>query len=290
MWLKICDEGYFTMMASIEYIILVGSCICFLCFLGYMVFDKISKFQKYSSGMLNFVFGLYILLVIVLILLFAIFSKDYTGCQCAVINNVVFDNKMTKGKIKDIKYNKVFIIGDSRMELIENDKKNIDIPINFSFIAKSNTRINWFESVALKKIEEELKNIDDDYQYHVVINMGVNDLQEDIVISERVSRYFDDYVKLVKKYPKVKFYILSVNPINDDKLNISQPYNIRTTTGVEKFNNLLIEKINNEDRDNLVYCDSYHFIYFMTTDGIHYKTETNKKILKFLTNKCIDYK
>ena len=129
------------------------------------------------------------------------------------------DRTFRKAPIKDIVFNKVIIIGDSRMEYINNRGKNIDIPINFNFIALGGTKINWFENEALIKLEEKLDNMDKNYKYHVVINMGVNDLNDKNEAVEHADEYFSLFYDLVSKYDDVNFYILSVNPINDKIIN-----------------------------------------------------------------------
>lgn len=296
MLLRICDESAINTINALEGVTLVCFFMFLLCFLIYIIFDR-KKFLKRYSGILIkrlYVLSLIFIILFVLLVIF-IFKKGNNdeGCQCiSSLNfNLLPENNVFFAKqIKDITKNKVIIVGDSRMELIVNDANKLDIPINFTFIAKSGAAVKWFETDALVKLRKVLDDIDTDYQYHVVINMGVNDLQENIVINERVVKYFEDYLGLVERYPKVKFYILSVNPINDKKLNISQPYNIRTTKSIEEFNNLLINKINFENNENLIYCDSYNDIYFRTTDGIHYKEETNKEILEYIANKCLNYK
>ena len=39
----------------------------------------------------------------------------------------------------------------------------------------------------------------------------------------------------------------------------------------------------------MYYCDAYHDLDFDTDDGLHYTRETNKKIIKYITDDCIKY-
>ena len=81
-----------------------------------------------------------------------------------------------KSNIKDITYNRVILIGDSRMENILKRKGSIDIPANFKIIAKGGAHIKWFKDEALPYLKELLDSKNSKYKYHVVINQGVNDL------------------------------------------------------------------------------------------------------------------
>ena len=82
------------------------------------------------------------------------------------------------------------------MEYIKDRGDSIDIPSNFNFIALSGTRINWFANDAMNELEKKLKNMDHRYKYHVVINMGVNDLNDLIPSENHAKEYFSLFYDL----------------------------------------------------------------------------------------------
>lgn len=189
-----------------------------------------------------------------------------------------------KNEIKDITMNRVVVIGDSRMEYIEEDS-TIDIPANMSFIAKSAMKISWFEETAIPLLEEKILN-NKEYTYHVVINMGVNDLN-DTTDSEKIAKlYFKLYQRLSNKYNDTKFYILSINPVDDTIINKYWDDNIRSNVTINTTNKLLKKFSTNS---NIKYCDSYNELEFDTKDGLHYTRSTNQKIINYIASKCISY-
>ncbi len=192
-------------------------------------------------------------------------------------------------EVNKLSLNKIIIIGDSRMDLLKDNKK-VEIPSNVEFIAKSGAAISWLEDIALDKFYEVMDNRNDDYTYHVVVNLGVNDLNHTDNTRLIAKNYYNIYKELFEEYPDVNFYLLSVNPVDDDIINKKIPNNIRSNAKVENLNSLMIEYMNEDSLSNVTYCDSYHNIDFETSDGLHYNTETDKKIIDYITNECVNYK
>lgn len=192
--------------------------------------------------------------------------------------------------IKDIAYNRVIIVGDSRMENILKRKNVIDIPVNFKIIARGGATIYWFEDDALPVLKNILDNKNSKYKYHVVINQGVNDLNLNDKKSPEyhASTYTDIFEDLIKKYKDVNFYILSVNPIDESIIN-DYWRQTRTEQDVTDFNNYMIKWINKSYYKNIYYCDSFNEIKFNMPDGLHYDIETDKKILNYIANRCVKY-
>ena len=199
------------------------------------------------------------------------------------------DRTFRRRPIKNIISNKVIIIGDSRMEFLYNRGNSIKIPSNFSFIALGGTKINWFENDALKKLDLKLKNMDKNYQYHVVINMGVNDLNDLKKAKTHADNYFYLLDKLVFKYSNVDFYFLSVNPIDDRIINRIHIPQYRTTDKINDFNSEMIRLIDKENHSNLFYCNSYDSIDFGIPDGLHYDKDTDQRIVDYIVNDCVRY-
>ena len=113
------------------------------------------------------------------------------------------------------KVNKIIIIGDSRMELINYERKNLKIPKNIIFIAKSGTKIDWLYSEALS---EFYKTINKEDKFKVIFNLGVNDLNSNDDVVTLAKQYLKIYKKITN-YDNIKFYFLSVNPINESVID-----------------------------------------------------------------------
>lgn len=183
-------------------------------------------------------------------------------------------------------YKEIIIIGDSRMSLIKNKiDYSKEIPKNISFIAENGKEIKWFNKVAIKELTEKLSVNNENVA--VVINMGVNDISFYNNIKGTVNAYKEGYTMPAKIFPNVHFYILSINPINENIINDYFKLNTRTNKKIEKTNNMFQEYINNSKKENLKYCDSYNNINFNTKDGLHYTKETNEKIIDYIINDCI---
>ena len=116
--------------------------------------------------------------------------------------------------------------------------------------------------------------------------MGVNDIQFSRPFDDDIKSYKMEFKKLVKKYPKVKFYYLSINPIEEDKMNLFYPENRRTNNEIIFFNK---EMFDFTTKNNIKYCSSYDKVVFNTIDGIHYDESTNQRIIDYINNNCIEY-
>lgn len=229
-----------------------------------------------------------IFLLIVCFAIIIIFNKNFLKKENIKFKEIP-DRTFRKKPIKDIFYNKVIIIGDSRMEFLNDRGDSIRIPSNFDFIALSGTTIQWFENIALKKLEKKLDKMNEKYKYHVVINMGVNDLND----NEEAIKHADDYYLLFKmlasKYSNVNFYILSVNPINDKVINRFFNPQYRSTSKIKSFNDETINLIDESYFKNLFYCDSFNNIDFGIPDGLHYDKATDQRIVDYIVNDCVIY-
>ena len=204
------------------------------------------------------------------------------------IKTLDFD-KNSIDDIENVGKNVIIIVGDSRMEFLYNRGKSINIPINFKFIARGGSKIDWLNNYALEKLENKLENKYDGYKYHVVFNLGVNDLDSDDSVYLIVKNYYDIYKNLSLKYDEVNFYLLSVNPVDDYLMREYIKKQKRSLYKVNKFNDYMISLLNSDTSNNITYCDSFNNIDFGTPDGLHYDKNTDQKIIDFLVNKCIKY-
>lgn len=188
--------------------------------------------------------------------------------------------------INDISFNKVVIVGDSRMEFIYNKKDELDIPSNFIFDAKSGAMIDWLLEIGKPKLEDILDHRDTNYTYHVVFNLGVNDLNSSTKPQVLADDYFDVYEELVRKYSDVKFYFLSVNPIDEEVISKG---NQRTNKKIELFNAEIHKRMIESSMINVNYCDSYNMLDFNLPDGLHYDSKTDQKIINYIARACVKY-
>lgn len=216
--------------------------------------------------------------------LFTVFAQNGNG---SFEHKILSSNYKDLDDINDIALNKIIIVGDSRMEFLLDDE-DVEKPVNFIFDVKSGAGFEWFEEVGKPKLEDILNNRDSKYHYHVVFNLGVNDIQYTRDVKKTFDDYFKEYSKLVNEYRNVDFYFLSVNPIDEDLLNESQPYNLRTNKEIEELNDDFSSAI--LKMNNFKYCDSYNDLEFLTNDGIHYLSKTSQDILNYIARRCVVYK
>lgn len=196
------------------------------------------------------------------------------------------NNQIAYEKNNDILSNEVVIVGDSRMSLIDDDKDMVK-PANFMFVAKSGMRIDWLKNEAISEVNNILKN--KNFKYHIVVNMGVNDLNNDKYKGDEIAEeYFDLYSDLAKANIDSEVYILSVNPIDDELINQKWDNN-RTTEEIKLFNKTIQKELAKSNLNNIHYCDSYNSINFETYDGLHYTKDTNKRIINYINTKCVQY-
>lgn len=258
-------------------------CTIFFTYLGYSYFTKKNNFIINAKKML-----LTLIIIFSCILIFFIISTNNKNSiknekNIKEIKNI---NNNFKGNIKQYNLNKIIIIGDSRMSLIE-DSDILDIPSSFNFIAKSGAKFDWFNNEALNTLKSKLNSAKNNVHYHVILNMGVNDLTFSDANVSIFEKYYNAYQKLAKKYSNVDFYVLSINPVVDDLVENNWHGKSNVTSMIEKYNYISKNKIKNAPLKNLHFCNSYNNIEFKTMDGLHYDYSTNKKILNYISNKCI---
>lgn len=276
----------------INYIDIFCCCIIFICILLIYMSKRVTLLNRITKKLICLmpviIFVFFMFLPSTIINNKKINKYQWTAPQIIQLQNQKYEIRKSI-KLENITKNKVIIVGDSRMELIENSKDKIKIPINFEFIAKSGASNYWFNEIAFPKILDKLNHKDTRYKYHVIINMGVNDIQYSKNFNREINLYLEKYNKLLMEYSDVQFYLLSINPINEKKLKLYQPNNVRTTKMIEFFNKKLKNNVKTNKFNNIIYCNSYDSIYFKTDDGIHYTDETNQEIIDYISKKCLTY-
>lgn len=183
------------------------------------------------------------------------------GSASNVTNNQ--GRQCTSDEISD----KLIYVGDSRivgMKDTINDSSS-------KFISEVGVGYDWLKNTASSSIDNELK---DNSNSIVILSLGVNDLQN-------IDDYISFYDELIKKYSSNKFYILSVNPVDESKTS-SNGYSV-TNKDIDNFN----DKIKAKFVDN--YIDTNNGIStFDTDDGVHYNSETYKKINDYVVNDLVN--
>ena len=196
------------------------------------------------------------------------------------------NNKSNYIKKSIYSLNRIVIVGDSRMSLMNSSRYELNIPSNYIFVAKSGAQIDWLEDYALHKTYKILKRKDSRYKYNVIFNLGVNDLihYNEVDVKEKANDYFNMYLKLINYFDDVDFYFLSVNPI-DQKFTKWEKAD--KNNRIEKFNTYIRRRIKNSNLSNVYYCNTYNNVSFNTFDGLHYTDETNTKIINYIDRNCI---
>ena len=274
--MRICEEK---IMFEIAYQNGINM-LCFALIIFSVLVFTIIKNKKISRIITNkfiLIVTILILIEIITILVSVIICPLYKGCSCQLENNIS----------KNYKDDRVIIVGDSRMSLIDDYYNDYDIPSNYKFIAKSGAKIDWFVNGAIPSLESELDKNADKYRYHVVVNMGVNDLSHIDNVEKKALEYFSYYKSLALKYPSAKFYLLSVNPINKRIMRYRWSFMDINNSDIDKFNDILFKNSKDIYPALLYYCDSNDNIDFKTYDGLHYKHDTSQMIIDYIKNKCV---
>lgn len=150
-------------------------------------------------------------------------------------------------------------VGDSRTLAMAKAVNEQDPADTCIYIAREGEGLYWLRSDGITLLQEVLEQTP---AATVILNLGVNDLKEQ-------DEYIAYYEKLFSDYPAASFYIMSVNPIEEDKFaNI-------TNADIEAFNLAMQEAFPNR------YLDCYHYLLsgtFTTIDGLHYPEDVSRAI------------
>ena len=171
---------------------------------------------------------------------------------------------------------RIIFVGDSRTLGMRDALHRAGRTDDDIFIGKVGEGVSWF-------IEEGMSEMDDAIEEYpdlpVVFNLGVNDPTE---IDDYIVTYWD----CIRNHPDTDFYILSVNPIDEEFLLESET---AAEEVLDMINNLNIAKLNLRLKEEFTrrYLDSASFLKsdgFETVDGLHFNTKTYLKIHDFVVN------
>lgn len=137
---------------------------------------------------------------------------------------------------------------------------------NCTYIGAEGEGYDWFSTDGILALADYLGT---NPAQTVILNLGVND-------PENINIYIDLYKDLMTDYSSSKFYVLAVNPLDDDA-----DFNT-TNEMVELFNATMKSSFSDQ------YLDSYSYLVengFETVDGLHYSAATYQSIHQFVVDK-----
>ena len=164
-------------------------------------------------------------------------------------------------------YAGICFVGDSRtvgMKIVNSNPSN-------HFIAQSSTGYEWFSTTAANELRNYLHSHS---SVAVVYNFGVNDLGANG--EANVYKYISLYKKIQNEFPKVDFYYMTVNPVQN------HPY--ISNSAIEHFNSIV------ENNFPKQIINTYSNINFQFSDNAHYQVATYREIISYTENQLKDKK
>ncbi len=170
------------------------------------------------------------------------------------------DGKKTTASVSSSQTSgKVLFVGDSRTVGMKN---SVSASSRVSFTAKVSMGYSWLIGTADTTIKAALKK---NPSMTVVFGLGVNDLGN-------IHSYISYYNKLIRSYPDAEFVFLAVNPITYSNAYISN-------SKIAAFNKMLKNAFGSRYLDTNTWMTKNGF---STVDGLHYTTETYKKLYSYI--------
>lgn len=171
---------------------------------------------------------------------------------------------------------RILFVGDSRTLGMRDALKRSGRADEDVFVGKVGEGVRWFREEGMQEMADAIRENPD---LPVVLNLGVNDPKE-------TDDYIVTYWDCVREHPDTKFYILSVNPIDEEFLIDSET---AAEEVLDTINSLNIAKLNLRLKEEFSdrYLDSSSFLRqdgFETVDGLHYSTDTYLKIHDFVVS------
>ena len=182
------------------------------------------------------------------------------------------------------KFDRVYMVGDSRT-VDAKQALGSSAPSNVTFVAKGGQGLAWFKSTGYRQLLHSVASRPRTEKKAVVINLGVNDLQN--------SSVYVPYMKKVaanlKKY-NCKMYYMSVNPVNSAMI---KRFGARTRTEqqVAYFNKVIYQKLCSGREKCFTYintCTNLQMKGWISNrhnlghyDGLHYSDATYQRIFDY---------
>ncbi len=193
-------------------------------------------------------------------------SQKQTGTQ-----------KQTSAKDANVKEHRIIWVGDSRTLGLRDALGRVERDDDDLFVGKVGEGVHWFQEEGMAELSDM---IEENPELPVVMNFGVNDPQ---LVDEYVVTYWD----VIHAHPDTTFYILSVNPLDEeflleDGLVEEAVFEDINSLNVAKMNVKLKEEFSDRYIDSASYLKSDGFD---TVDGLHFSTETYLKIHDFVVDR-----
>jgi len=212
-------------------------------------------------------------------------SKYYQNARVYDCRNLVEDDD-SEVDITNIRSNIIYT-GDSRIQMFGYIKDKLGFNDEKEFIyARYNTKYDDFFENHMQQAESKVRN-NKDKTFAVTANYGVNALG-------MYNAFCNRYEKTVNRIGNNnQFYIVSVNPVDDNKSKWARNNDIETFNNYMK--NTCISRIKNDVPGSQVfYCDVYGSLTidewinkkYIMDDGVHYTDDGNKYIYDSI-KKCI---
>lgn len=179
---------------------------------------------------------------------------ELSPSQSTANNGFSFANGSYTGPEHDF-----IFVGDSRTVAMKEAVTEIFPDDKCRYIAREGEGYYWLANTGSTELETALAETPD---ATVIFNLGINDLEES-------ASYLSFYQDFLLKYPQASFYIMSVNPIEQDK------YDGVSTEDILSFNAALETAFSDH------YLDCYNYLIsegYSTVDGLHYSKETSRLI------------
>ena len=176
-----------------------------------------------------------------------------------------------------VKAHRIIWVGDSRTLGLGNALHKVERVDDDLFIGQVGEGVRWFREEGMSQLSDAIAEHPD---LPVVMNFGVNDPQ---LINDYVVAYWD----VIRAHPDTHFYILSVNPLDEEFLIEDGQV---ADSVFDDINSLNVARMNVKLKDEFGsrYIDSASFLKadgFETVDGLHFSTNTYLKIHDFVVNK-----
>jgi len=216
------------------------------------------------------IFGGGVLLVILFIIFLIVILAPNAGAMLDLTEvNYSPEIKTVGTYTQDEIEGMLLYVGDSRTVGLKSSLNNDSI----KYIAEVSMGYNWLVNTAKSQMNSLLNSEESEIKF-VVIALGVNDLYN-------IDNYINIFNSLKTEYSNVKFYFLSVNPVDEQKAR-SSGYTI-TNNQIESFNSKLENALEEEE-----FINSYSKLdTISTSDGLHYLSNTYFTIHQIVVNHLI---
>lgn len=174
------------------------------------------------------------------------------------------------------KAHRIIWVGDSRTLGLQDALEKTGREDDDLFVGQVGEGVRWFREEGIYALSDAILANPD---LPVVLNFGVNDPD---LVDEYVVAYWD----LIRANPDTRFYLLSVNPLDEEFLMEDGKVNEAV---FDTVNNLNVARMNVKLKDEFGsrYIDSASFLKsdgFDTVDGLHFTRETYLKIHDFVVD------